>query len=309
MQGLHGTAMSTGLDGGEGVAFVSNGQKMERTRRRSSASIVERKGITPTNAVITERLMVMRSQKVSFKQVRKKYDVWYESNEQAFVVTKPDGMMFKYVESPEGLHYLDTEGDLGMTLVNTVAGIWSNYSNQDYLLAVQARELQIKIRRPSLWEYIKIVSDNLLPDYPVTKADIMVVEEIFGPEVGILKRKTTCRNPHAIRQVVEPLQPSIMRQYRHVTLGADVMFVNGIAFLVTVSRHIKLGTVNALVSRKQVHLLAGIRLVTQVYRHVGFKVTLALMDGEFETLCGDLVNINIALNTTAWDKALQVSVW
>ena len=43
----------------------------------------------------------------SFKRVREKYDVWYESNEQAFVVTKPDGMMFKFVESPEGLHYLD----------------------------------------------------------------------------------------------------------------------------------------------------------------------------------------------------------
>ena len=33
-----------------------------------------------------------------------KYEVQYESNEQAFVVTKPDGMMFKFVESPEGLH-------------------------------------------------------------------------------------------------------------------------------------------------------------------------------------------------------------
>ena len=44
---------------------------------------------------------------LSFEQVREKYEVQYESNEQAFVVTKPDGMMFKFVESPEGLHYLD----------------------------------------------------------------------------------------------------------------------------------------------------------------------------------------------------------
>ena len=45
--------------------------------------------------------------------MREKYEVQYESNERAFVVTKPDSMMFKFVESPEGLHYLDTEGDSG----------------------------------------------------------------------------------------------------------------------------------------------------------------------------------------------------
>ena len=50
----------------------------------------------------------------------------------AFVVAKLDGMMFKFVESPDGLHYLDTEGDSGMRLVNKVAGNRSNYSNQDY---------------------------------------------------------------------------------------------------------------------------------------------------------------------------------
>ncbi|MDG7001628.1 MAG: hypothetical protein JRN15_21225, partial [Nitrososphaerota archaeon] len=115
-------------------------------------------------------------------------------------------------------------------LVNTVADNRSKYSNQDYLRAVKARELQVKIGRPSIREFIKIVNDNLLPDCPVTKADIMAAEDIFGPEIGTLKGKTTRRNPHAVRQVVEPLEPTIMKQYRHVTLGVDVMFVNGIAF-------------------------------------------------------------------------------
>ena len=109
------------------------------------------------------------------------------------------------------------------------------------------------------------MTNNLLPDCPVTKADIMVAEDIFGPEVGGLKGKSTRRNPHAVKQVVEPLEPSIMKHYRHVMLGADVMYVNGIAFLVTVSRHIKFGTVEPLVNRKQMHLLTGIRSVAQIY--------------------------------------------
>ena len=46
------------------------------------------------------------------------------------------------------------------------------------------------------------MNNNLLPDCPVTKADIMAAEDIFGPEVGILKGKTTRRNPHTIRQEI-----------------------------------------------------------------------------------------------------------
>ena len=171
-------------------------------------------------------------------------------------------------------------------MVNTVASYQSNYSNQDYLRAVQARELQIKIGRPSIKESIKIVTNNLLPDCLVTKADNMEAEDIFGPEVEILKGKTMWHNPHTLKQVVEPWEPSIMRQYRHVTLGADVMFVNRIPFLVTVSRHIKFGTGEPLVNRKQAHLLAGIRSVAQIYQRARFKVTVALMDGEFKSLQG-----------------------
>ena len=53
--------------------------------------------------------------------------MWYECNEQAFVVTKPDGTMFKCVEFPEGLNNLDIEIDSGTTLANSVAGNRSNY--------------------------------------------------------------------------------------------------------------------------------------------------------------------------------------
>ena len=90
--------------------------------------------------------------------------------------------MFK--ESPSGLHYLDSEGDSGTALVSTVADKRSNYSNQDYLRAVRARELHVKIGRPSLKEYPRIVADNLLPNCPVTKADIMTSEHMFGLRLG-----------------------------------------------------------------------------------------------------------------------------
>ena len=124
---------------------------------------------------------------LSFKNVCEKYDVTYDPQRRAFVVTKPNGKVFVFKQSASGLHYLDTKADSGVTLVNTVADNWSKYTNDDYLRAMQARELQVKIGRPSLKDFLKIIAENQLPNCPVTKEDVMAAEHIFGPEVGILE--------------------------------------------------------------------------------------------------------------------------
>jgi hypothetical protein len=72
-------------------------------------------------------------------------------------------------------------------LVNTVAANKGNYTHDDYLKAVRARELQIKIGRPRTKHFLKIVTTNQLPNCPVTRADILAAEHIFGPDVGSLK--------------------------------------------------------------------------------------------------------------------------
>lgn len=67
-----------------------------------------------------------------------------------------------------------------------VANNKGNYTNDDYLKTVHARELlQIKIGCPC----IRIVTSNQLPNCPpaVTRADIIMAEHIFGPNVGSLK--------------------------------------------------------------------------------------------------------------------------
>ena len=67
---------------------------------------------------------------LSLKLVKEKYHVQYNSDEEeGFVVTKPNGEQFKFVQSPSGLHYLDMTNpdpnkNVHTTLVvNTVAKI------------------------------------------------------------------------------------------------------------------------------------------------------------------------------------------
>ena len=83
------------------------------------------------------------------------------------------------------------------------------------------------------------------------------------------------------------------------------MYVNGIPFFVTVSRHIKFGTIEPLVNQKQGVLVNAMKAVTQVYQGARFLVTQALMDGEFEPICGNLEDCGIVLSTTARDEHMR----
>jgi hypothetical protein len=129
---------------------------------------------------------------LSLKRVADKYHVAFDSKHGgSFIVTKPDGTVFEFKQSARGLYFLDTN-KTATVMVNTVADNKGSYTNNDYLKAVCARELQIKIGHPNTKQFISIVTSNQLPNCPVTRADILAAEHIFGPNVGSLKQREDC---------------------------------------------------------------------------------------------------------------------
>jgi hypothetical protein len=65
---------------------------------------------------------------------------------------------------------------------------------------------------------------------------------------------------------------------RNVTLLLDIMFVNSLPFMVSVSRKIKFTTVEYLPGRKQPQLIMSIKKIVNLYTSRGFTVDTALMD-------------------------------
>jgi hypothetical protein len=90
---------------------------------------------------------------------------------------------------------------------------------------------------------------------------------------------------------------AILERHQQVTLAIDVMFVNSVPFLVTVSRGLNLLTTEYTPSRTAKQLAAGIRRVMDVYSRGGFVVGTILADNEFKPL-QNLLPI-LAVNTTA----------
>ena len=78
--------------------------------------------------------------------------------------------------------------------------------------------------------------------------------------------------------------PDILKIHKEVALGVDIMFVNKVPFLITISRNIHFETVEELPNRKLQTVKAKLQSVIAIYAHRGFNVSTILADGEFEPM-------------------------
>jgi hypothetical protein len=97
-----------------------------------------------------------------------------------------------------------------------------------------------------------------------------------------------------------------MDHYKKVILCVDVMKVNKMPFLVTISRAIKFGTVAWLKNAKISTILAAIIEVRNVYIKRGFTLAVIEVDGQFEPLRGELASMGITLNKCSREEHVPV---
>ena len=74
------------------------------------------------------------------------------------------------------------------------------------------------------------------------------------------------------------------------------MFINGVRFINTISRHVKFMMAEHIANVEASTLQESIRQVKQVYMQRGFKITNILMDGKFLCIGGNLAELQINLN-------------
>ena len=72
--------------------------------------------------------------------------------------------------------------------------------------------------------------------------------------------------------------------------------------LISISRNIKFGTIEAIPNNKTATVLKGVKAILKLYRGKGFTIKMALMDGEFGHLRGELAGMGVTLNETSRDK-------
>ncbi len=137
----------------------------------------------------------------------------------------------------------------------------------------------------------------MITSCPVTPTAVTNAHTIFDPDLAGVRGRRVRRPPDALTTEYMQIPRAILNHFQPFTLAADIIFVNGVPFLVSVARGLNLLMTKHTPSRAANNLAAGIKRVMAVYSCGDFCMGTILMDNEFEKL-GDLVP-DIAVNTTA----------
>jgi len=138
--------------------------------------------------------------------------------------------------------------------VTTVENEINKYTVREYSDAKKACDLQNIIGRPSTQDPIKYIENNMIPNCPMTRKDILRAEDIFGPNIRSIKGKMTHTKQKHVQVDLQDTQ--------EVT-----------------SRKIHFGTTELVNDMKNNKLIASIDQVMQAYQTRGFKIKAILADG------------------------------
>ena len=131
---------------------------------------------------------------------------------------------------------------------------------------------------------------------PVTVEDVIRANKIYGRDIHSLKGKTTSTQPTRLVTDYVEIPPSVLEKNKHVNISIDIMYVNRIPFMATISRNIKFTTVEAIQNRTKAQLVQLIKNVLPIYTQKVFQVDNALLDGDFVPLRTDLLTLGINPN-------------
>ena len=168
-------------------------------------------------------------------------------------------------------------------MIATVEGNADKYTKCDYHRAIEEHYFQNIIMRPGNWELMDM-SIQHLKDCLIIQQDIMAATDIFEPNLGSLKGKTVYRLKPHVKSGTAAVPMEILSFHHDITLAIDIMFNNKLPFLVTTSRNLKFGTVEALNNKQIPMIINKLKSIIKLYEHRGFWVTVILADPEFEPL-------------------------
>ena len=96
---------------------------------------------------------------------------------------------------------------------------------------------------PSQHDFENLVCDQMILTFPITYHDVINAYKIFGPELVGLRGKIMRKDLARIHPEHVEIPRETIEQNKMVTLTADIMFVNGIPFIVTYVRGMGMITV------------------------------------------------------------------
>jgi hypothetical protein len=128
--------------------------------------------------------------------------------------------------------------------IDTVTKSKNNFSKQDQLKASKVRRFQHVAAHPSDQTLIYSAMTNGIKNNPITKREVVMALDMLGKSRYSVQGKTVQHQPDAVDTESISVPTKILDCYNSVTHSIDVMHVNKVPLLISISEHIHYGTIN-----------------------------------------------------------------
>jgi len=244
---------------------------------------------------------------ILLRSLEAKYHVKYDSKVKggAFIASTPEGDIIFTRCLETGFPFLDLDdhsNDGAIMLVQTVRKNFEGYTREEVKCAVEAHKLQSRTGHAIKAAFKTEVSrrpneSSLFADSHIQPTDISNARKIFGPSIPCLKGKWVRGSLKRVHPEYVSVPALLINTNKYITLVADVMFVSGLPFFISLSRKLRFVTVQYVPHRTAPELHNALKQVLNVYKRAGFVCQLGLMDGEFENVKEQLSDV-LEINTT-----------
>jgi hypothetical protein len=219
---------------------------------------------------------------LSFPQLKDNGFTINHHTEGKWIVTTPQGKDITFHRKPEsvchGFLYLNTQSILAVAMVQTIHQHYKGFTKCKVRNAIIACKGQAMTDHPSDAQFQAMVRSNTIKNCPIKPKHIANVNSIFGLSIAGVRGKTICPKPDQVEAAPGCIPDNFYCLHKFVVLTANVMFVNGIAFLTTLSQKLRLATVKQLPTRTTWQLNSSVTKIVWLYTCTGFIVKVVMMD-------------------------------
>ena len=240
---------------------------------------------------------------LSLGLVTDQYRVTMDSSlENALIVHISAEHTIKFFRHSPGLYYFDTSNiDIpklrnAFNFLNTVDNNKKYFGQRELRKADLAVLLNRRINHVAKGKAIRIMKMSLIRNNPLTLGDVRRSHTIYGPPLPPIQGRTRYQESPRVRESdIIQLPRELFDDLKHVTLGIDFYYVNGVAVFHSISRRIGYRTVSFPMSRSAISIVDEMKKVFKTYNARGFRITAVHADKEFEKVQNDVLPANMRI--------------
>ena len=245
---------------------------------------------------------------LSLALIADRYDVKWEQSKHRFTVITP-GARYLFVRV-DNTYVCDLREHLGgdtigmAGAVETVEGNERLYTTREVTGARRAKMLSEALDHPGVTVLAKMLRHNLIVGNKVSPEDLHRAVRIYGPDLAAVKGKTKRTTPPVV--ITETGMGISVPD--GVDLHTDVMFVEGMPFLIAVATPLSYIFCELLKSRQCTAVKTVLMSFIGKLASYGFRLKTLLCDGEGAVgkLRGDLEKQGICVNITSREHVPHV---